>query len=335
MSGHYNPETGWMSSALERPEVLVAAPVIWSVFVKVWGSGPRIGGHKGRPGRDLRKSWTRARAEEQGRRAMKDGRYQISFEDYARVEAINASMLNWYARSPAHCRMMLETEREATRSMDVGNAAHFALLEPERFEREVVCFKFDGRTKEGKKERADIANDGKIGLRAEDFDAALGMAGSLFTHPRVKTLWEQRVATEESVIWTDEVVLEFAKDGPRKQKVRKKARRDIVGPGWIADVKTAATIDRFSPWSVTDFGYYRQAAHYAEPDRDKLEHFFFFVVQSSPPFESAVFRLSDDALRLGREENEVLVTSIARSFDSGNWPRHVTELLIAEAVVRG
>lgn len=257
---------------------------------------------------------------------MKDGRHLISFGEYAAIDAVNASALNWYAKSPAFCRMKMAEAQEPTRAMDLGNAVHFALLEPDRFEREVVYFQHDGRTKDGKKEREDAAADGKIGLRRDDYEAALGMARSLFTHPRVAALWKTVEAVEQTALWTITM-----QDG---KKVRGKARRDVVGPTWLADVKTAASIDRFSPWAVTDNGYYRQAAWYAEPEGESLEHFFFFVVQSSAPYESAVFRLADEALRLGKSENERLLAGIVKSSTEGTWPRHVEELLVADVAPR-
>jgi len=212
---------------------------------------------------------------------------------------------------------------EPTRAMVLGTAVHAALFESERFGDIFAPYEHDGRTKEGKSERADMDARGVIGLPMADYRDALAMAQSLYTHPRVRRLLETATGAEQSAVWTE----------PRKARLCK-ARRDLVGPGWIADLKTTSDLDRFSPWAVTDLGYYRQAAWYAwgaEVLASPIEHFFFPVVANSAPFESALFRLGEESLAAGRKEMDRLLAAYLRCEDGGSWPRHVPGLLSADA----
>lgn len=256
---------------------------------------------------------------------MDAGYHQTTWEDYLKIDAVNFTSLNYFYQSPALCKLRMDVKEEPTRQMIMGAAVHMAVLEPGLFETKFAPVFHDGRTKDGKKERAEIAAEGRAPMPAEDYRSAISMAQSLFTHPRVSRLLSDAIACEQTAVW-------------HMQGARCKARRDLVGPRWVADVKTCASIDRFSPWTVTDRGYYRQAAWYMDADvvisKTVPEHFFFLVVSNSPPFESAVFRLTDDAIRLGQQENTVLLNGYVECAKTGNWPRHIVELLSADVAPR-
>ena len=254
---------------------------------------------------------------------MEPGFYNLTFEEYLALDAVNAGRLSDFRRSPAACRLRLDEPIEPTRAMVLGTAVHAALLESEHFAERFAFYEFDGRTKEGKKERAEIAESGKVAMAFEDYKAALAMGHSLYTHPRIRALLDAATWKECSVVWTD----------PQSGRLCK-GRPDLVGPGWIADLKTTSELDRFSPWQVTDLGYYRQAAWYAwgaERLGRVVEHFFFAVVQNDPPFESALYRVADDSLAAGRREMSRLLAMYLESEKLEAWPRHVTELMTAEA----
>jgi exodeoxyribonuclease VIII len=254
---------------------------------------------------------------------MQPGIHKLSWQEYFALDAINNGRLADFRRSPAACRLRLAEPIEPTRAMILGTAVHVALLESERFGETYAPLEFDGRTKEGKAERAANAERGAIGLSSDDYRAALAMAHSLYTHPRVRRLIEQANEVETSAVWGE----------PAKARLCK-SRRDLVGPGWIADVKTTADLDRFSPWAVTDLGYYRQAAWYkwgSEVLGSPVDHFFLAVVSNTPPYESALFRVADETMAAGQIETQRLLAAYLRCEEMQTWPRHVAELMTATA----
>jgi len=245
----------------------------------------------------------------------------LGWPEYLALEAVNHGRLADFARSPAACRLRMSEPEEPTRAMLLGTALHAALFEEETFAERWGFLEHDGRTAAGKQERQQAAERGRQMLTRDDFAAVVEMARSLLTHPRVLPLMLSASAREETAIWR----------APQGRLC--KARRDLVGPGWIADVKSTSAFERFSPWQVTNFGYYRQAAWYAwggELLQQPCEHFFLLVVANSAPFESAVYRLSQEAMRAGRAECERLLELYLACEASGRWPRHVTELLTAD-----
>lgn len=260
--------------------------------------------------------------------AMTPGFYTLPWSAYEAIDAVNHSRLAWFAKSPAYCRLRLDEPLAPSRAMLVGVAAHLAFLEPDSLAEAFAVMRFDGRTKDGRAEREAAEARGAARIDAEDLAAALGMAQSAYTHPRVASLLRSCRAKEETAVWIDP-----------EHRVLCKARRDLAGEGWIAEFKTTANLERFSPWTVTDLGYHRQAAWYLAADaalgRDPPLDFFFVVVESSKPYASAVYRLSDDALELGREEIRSLLRGYLLCSERGEWPRHVEPLLTAEAVKKG
>src|SRR3954468_23785885 len=80
--------------------------------------------------------------------------------DYAAVKAVNFSTLKEMAVSPKRYRHRLKTPRQATRSMDLGTAAHTAILEPNRFMLDYALF--EGKRRAGKEWKAfEAASGGK------------------------------------------------------------------------------------------------------------------------------------------------------------------------------
>ena len=90
--------------------------------------------------------------------------------EYHMCPAVSQSRL-WRLRqsSPLHVRYEMDHPREATAAMELGRAVHCAVLEPERFALEFRAVFADGRTKEGKDERAEVEASGATVLNAHDW----------------------------------------------------------------------------------------------------------------------------------------------------------------------
>ena len=237
-----------------------------------------------------------------------------TFKEYAAVDAVSSSRLRALARSPAYCRMVRDAPPTPTRAMRLGSALHARVLEPERFAMVYKQQMNDGRTTKGREERDAAARDGIELLDPGDWEAVDAMAISLKTHPRFAALMERAAAIEESVYWE--------RDGRAC-----KARRDMVGDGWILEIKTTTELSRFR-WQVSDLAYDVQAAWYriaGESQGRPAPAFFFAVVASTAPLESCLLLL-DDPWDEGRRKAIALFDLFVKCELAGSWPAHIEAL---------
>src|SRR5690349_2405291 len=84
---------------------------------------------------------------------MKDGIYtNLPYKEYAEEDALNRSYLVEFAKSPLHAECYRRNGgKDETDAMAFGSAVHIALLEPAKFDTEILRVpKIDKRYKEGK-----------------------------------------------------------------------------------------------------------------------------------------------------------------------------------------
>ena len=249
-----------------------------------------------------------------------DGLHDIEWDKYHTINAVRSSWLEAMRRSPAACKYVMDSSdpSKETPSLRMGRALHAAVLEPLSFSERFKALEHPGNTKAGKKEREGL--DGATGLNATEWQSVTAMAKSLQTHPRVAGLVSQATMMEKSIIWT--------RDGRRC-----KARPDIGAKTWLADCKTVTQLKRFSPYQITDYGYHRQAAWYLSAYQflglPIPEHYYYLVVASTPPHESAVFRLNVEAVSTGIDETTKLFEQFLHCEKDHTWTQHEENLLTA------
>ena len=115
----------------------------------------------------------------------------ITFADYTLVDAVNASKLEPFMRTPAHAREAMLHPGEGTEAMVMGHAFHTFLLEPERFAADyAVPPKVDRRTTAGKQTWAawEAENPGRTLLKAEEAESYERMARSIMAHDFAREL---------------------------------------------------------------------------------------------------------------------------------------------------
>jgi hypothetical protein len=144
-------------------------------------------------------------------------------------------------------------------------------------------------------------------------------------HPLVRTMVE-RGRRELTVRWED----------PDTEIVCK-SRLDtwLESISLIGDLKS--TVDaRPGPLarSVEKYGYARQAAFYPQGVHAVTgthQRFAMVACEKKPPYLSAVYTLTPEALRIGQHECRVLLRRFRRCIDRGVWrglPEGITELAL-------
>ena len=196
----------------------------------------------------------------------------------------------------------LSEEEDAAPALLAGKAVHCAVLEPERFEEVYVGVpKFDKRTKLGKAAWAEFQEEhaDQVQLTTGVYRMTQDIAKSLGERRAVKHLLTGEGRNEATFLWKREG---FVCKG-RADRI--KVTHD--GEWCIVDLKTTRScLPHDFARSIAQYGYHRQAAWYLDgltaASGRRVRHFFIVAYQKTPPYASAVYKLEDDAIALGRAE---------------------------------
>ena len=242
----------------------------------------------------------------------------MTFEEYAAIDAVNASSLKAMRRSPLEYLYATTTGRQATRAMGLGTGTHAAVFEPDRFASDYVVWDGDRRGKaygEFCEQHAD-----RVILKRAEYDLCCGMRDAVRSHPVAGPLLTPPGEAERVWLWTDE-----------QTGLKCKSRTDWWRPGLLCDPKTAADIDdrRFAA-TVYRLGYHIQAAHYRSGLKangvESVPPFSIIAVESSPPHDVAVFELDDDALWVGEVEAAELMAKVSACRMTHRYPGRYLEV---------
>lgn len=243
----------------------------------------------------------------------------MDIADYHAHPALGSTRLRELLKSPA---LYKENVRKDTPALALGSLVHTLVLEPETFpERYVVVPKIDGRTKEGKAQKAALEADPRIAVDGDTMAQASSCATSIMGHVVYRQIRDAQ--TEHTVMW-DETVEWADSDGvTHTSTVKCKARFDVVGP-WLVDLKTCrdASPSGFSR-SIGTYGYHIQAAHYlagARASGMEPRGFLFACVETSAPYLAAGYLLGDPSLQQGDEERKDALAIYARCVHEDRWP---------------
>jgi hypothetical protein len=262
----------------------------------------------------------------------------VPAEVYHAWDAASNSALTKLDRSPAHCRAALDEPRVPTPALIRGDALHTAVLEPHLFARRYTVAEQCGETmKSGANAGQRCTNDGKVFrggvwrcgqhdkgeseetrrvLSLADFAVCMGMRQAVHAHPAAAALLASCDERELSIVfyWPGTEIL-------------CKARIDIpaFAAGVIGDLKTTTDASaRAFERSVWTYGYHRQAPFYqvaCAAHGIDIRDALFVPVEATPPYGAAVYRLSDGAIQVGRDQLERRLLPLwQRCSESGVWP---------------
>lgn len=247
----------------------------------------------------------------------------IAYETYSRWDAVNHSLLKEFNRTAAHARETLLSPRPQTEALAFGHATHLAVLEPERFDGEVVAApKIDKRYKEGKLEWSafQAAHEGKALLPVEEYASILRMRDAVYRHPTAAELLRAPGLIEVSALWVD---------GETGMRCRSRFDRlTTTRDGWsvIVDLKSAEDASRAAfERAVHKYRYYQQGAMYLDGCAalaPRPRRFMFIVVEKDPPHCVAVYELDDMAVALGLDEYQKHLQQYADCVRTNVWPAY-------------
>lgn len=232
----------------------------------------------------------------------------INNEDYhADRDYVSSSQLKKAIDSHANYRYEMSKPRVETRwkkdnAMDFGSLVHCLLLEPEMLDKEFAFIDVEGRQFRSKEDKAYLArlldlHKGKIILPNSAMPKAKICVESALSHPFFKKMLECSGEAEMSGYFQDD----FYSIPQRFRPDRK--LYDLDGLPAILDVKTTGYFDNFAKIAKWDLHYDLSAAMYVEGNKKVTGEadvpFYFGVVETVPPFRSAVYKASDRFLEAG------------------------------------
>ena len=168
-------------------------------------------------------------------------------EEYHARQAISAGFL-WDMVKPDGCpsyafaRSAFNPKplpQKKARELDVGTAAHLAVLEPELLEKRVSIIDADDyRSKDAQTERNLAIFNKRVPLLRADYQLVCDLSESIEQSDAAELLFGEG-ESEVSYTW-DALALQWGAHGPAT-KIEGKARADRITPHAIVDLKTAAS----------------------------------------------------------------------------------------------
>lgn len=244
----------------------------------------------------------------------------MTYDEYAKVDAVNWSTLKLMRDSALAYKHGLGAEREDTMALMLGRAVHTLVFEPQNFTRDYEIY--EGGIRRGKEWDAfAAANVGRTIFKPDEIAPAYGMADAVRNHALVRPYFAG-AEFEQPLEWTD------AETG-----LSCKARVDWIITSRRAhiELKSTRSIEarRFGI-TANVFGYHSQMAHHGNGIRCALgwapEVRKIIAVESKPPHDVAVFDVSVDDIGIGADEVQMLLLKLKKCRETDKWPgRYETE----------
>lgn len=240
----------------------------------------------------------------------------ISNDDYHAGPGISKTGL-WtiYTQSPAHYRF---GEREEKNHFDVGQAIDAAILEPEKFAKQVMKGPIDRRGNKWTDAEAEATNTGRLLLTSGDYETVETVRDAVHADPWINSIiTSSKAVVQQSAYAIDPVT-----------GVLIRCRPDLRRPDLSLklDLKSARSAhpDDFAR-AVINYGYHAQEAHYTDTwsaAGGGDEAFCFLVVEKKPPYAFAVYELPPSIVDEGRMIIRKSLDLYAECLKAGKWPAY-------------
>lgn len=266
----------------------------------------------------------------------------VTFEEYTRWPAVNASTLTRYLRTARHARHEQVNGRESSAALDLGHAAHAAILELDEFGRRYaprIRHTGIGSRAANAEHRAALQRRGLTELTPEQLDQVKGMRDAVLGHHTAGPMVRGSLAREVSALWLDPDtgVLCKARFDLLTQAATLASRERLDGAPQtvIADLKTCRD-SRPRPFlrEVADYGYHVAAAWYLAglaviqpgPERG----WAWIAVESAAPHDVVCHEASAALISRGWETARRLLDLHLECSRTGEWPGYSADFVLAE-----
>jgi hypothetical protein len=235
----------------------------------------------------------------------------ITHDDYSRIDAVRHGSLKQLQKSPLAMRSAETSERVDTDAFRFGRAVHVAVLEPERFYRDVDVY--HGVRRGADWEAFADESSAEAILSEREYELCAQLASAVRSHP-VAAAHLAAGTAELTLVWDDPLT-----------GVRCKARPDWIGPsGPMCDLKTTRDVGAGAfGRDAASFGYHTQAAFYLAGWHvltGELREFVLIAVEKAGAHDVACRRLPAPILARGAVRVWEWLETLADCRASGSWP---------------
>jgi len=245
----------------------------------------------------------------------------VSYEEYDSWDAIRATHLKEARTSFKHMRAVVTGEKwKDSPGLTMGRICHTAILEPERYKTDVVVY--DGGARRGKDWLAFKAdNEGAEIIKASEQGTVDMIQAAVLSDSLCKDMISESLH-EVSLLWKNE------------RYGYGKARLDILGNPYFADLKTTSFIDVYKfKRQFFDLGYDIQYGWITEglsvlgrKDNDMAA--YAIVAEAKVPFDVVTYELEGDVINHGRKEAVALAAGYNACKAVNSFPGVCNQTLI-------
>lgn len=258
---------------------------------------------------------------------MKAGIFQEDDVTYhANREAIGSTELRQMLLSPRHFFHAWKggEVREPAEAMETGTLLHKLLLEQDVSQFCARPLNEKGElVRSNSKEYAHFlaCNPGKTPIRPELMKGLYDALDAFTQHDKAMELIEG-ARIEHSVYAQDETGLWC------------KARPDILGKGYIADLKSTKKLDKNFERSIFSLNYPFQLAHYAQTLADAeveaCQAFFVIGFETQAPFGIKIYSIAPGYITEGIEKRREWLNEISVCMKENKWPSYRNDIIHIE-----
>jgi len=252
------------------------------------------------------------------------GLVNIDEQQYRALPLMNQSAIKHGMRSMAHMKAYMDGEIKFTSdALSLGSLVHAVVLEEEYFsDMYAIMPKIDRRTKAGKQAYEDFlaVNADREICKEEDWETAMKMRESVWSHPAAAPLLKRKGKAEQTITWNDP-----------DSGIDCKGRIDLLLEGkgrqkpMIVDLKTTQDAGPDFAKSIAKFGYHMQAAFYQDGmmyGEKRNCGFTIIAVEKTAPYAVGVYLMDKAALEQGRKNYKKVLTSWKNAVHSDSYPAY-------------
>ena len=268
---------------------------------------------------------------------MKNELFKLSDAEYFAADAVNASSLKQFAKSPAHYKAYKEKGSKRTKAYYDGRICHSLTLEgvapkiipsiPMRSDADKLKAKVFFKDNLNEHDFSNIFNTVKIsasqrdealevgGFYSEsDYDDILEMAKSVKAHGLGRYLGQDVKRSE---------LAGFAEDPETGLLLKAKFDYAPSSGSVLFDLKTCQDAsEREFKWSIKKYGYDIQAAHYLHVAKlcgMDYEQFIFIAVEKTAPYGTNAIMLDAESMERANHKYRLLLEDFKACKESGDF----------------
>lgn len=181
---------------------------------------------------------------------------------YMGQNSLSSSAIKTLAKDPKKYLLSLEGESEHKSAFDFGSLFHWYVLEPDVYKKQHFI---DVQRRAGKEWKEALAEHGRVFLQ-KDKDDVERIAETFLSCSRIQHVLEKSRPEVPAVGYIDDIPF--------------RAKADILGDGYIADLKTCANIKWFKS-DAWKFGYSAQVYIYCQLFDITYDNFVFIAVDKT------------------------------------------------------